>query len=50
MCHLKKGRKGKAAEYFQEAVDYFPEQTSIIKKAQAQLDKAHLHSKITGYG
>ncbi|MCK5564169.1 MAG: HEAT repeat domain-containing protein [Planctomycetes bacterium] len=39
MCHLKKGEKEKAAEYFQEAVDYYPNQSSVTKKAQKHLDK-----------
>lgn len=39
MCHLKKGEKEKAAEYFNEVADYYPEQTSVVKKAQAQLEK-----------
>jgi tetratricopeptide (TPR) repeat protein len=39
MCHLKKGDKDKAAEYFQEVVSYYPEQISTVRKAQAQLDK-----------
>jgi hypothetical protein len=39
MCYLKKGEKEKAAEYFQEAADYFPEQTSVVEKARVQLDK-----------
>ncbi len=38
MCHLKKGEKDKAAEYFQEAVDYYPTQSSVVKKAQKQLE------------
>ena len=39
MCHLKKGEKEKAAQYFQETVDYYPEQVSIAEKSQAQLNK-----------
>ena len=39
MCHLKKGDKDKAAEYFQEVVSYYPEQASVVKKAQKQLQK-----------
>jgi tetratricopeptide (TPR) repeat protein len=39
MCHLKKGDKGKAADYFREVVDYYPNQSSVVKKAQKQLDK-----------
>jgi len=39
MCYLKKGDKEKAAEYFDEVVNYYPEQTTVVKKAQAQLDK-----------
>lgn len=39
LCHLKKGNKTKAIEYFKEVVSYYPEQISAVKKAQAQLDK-----------
>jgi hypothetical protein len=39
MCHLKKGEKEKAIEYFQEVVSYYPEQTSAVRKAQKQLEK-----------
>ncbi|GAG41662.1 unnamed protein product, partial [marine sediment metagenome] len=44
MCHLKKGEKEKAAVYFQEAVDYYPNQSSVVKKAQKQLDKLPTNS------
>ena len=38
LCHLKKGDKSKAVEYFEEVVSYYPEQISCVKKSQAQLD------------
>ncbi len=39
MCYWKKGQSQKAARYFQEVVDYYPEQTSITKKAKVSLDE-----------
>lgn len=39
MCHLKKGETEKAIEYFEEVVGYYPLQTSLVERAQAQLDK-----------
>ena len=39
MCHLKKGDEAAAAKYFRKAVNSYPKQISIAKKAQAQLDK-----------
>ena len=36
---LKKRQKQKAAEYFLEAIDYYPEQIKVVEKAQAQLSK-----------
>jgi HEAT repeat protein len=39
MCHLKKGEKTKAAEYFQNIISDFPGQKVLAKKAQKQLDK-----------
>lgn len=39
MCHLKKGDKETAAKYFEEVVSYFPDQKSVVQKAQQQLDK-----------
>ena len=39
MCHLKKENEQKAAEYFQEVVNYYPLQSILVKKAQTQLDK-----------
>lgn len=39
LCYLKKGDEDTAADYFQKAVSSYPGQTSVVKKAQAQLDK-----------
>lgn len=39
LCHLKKGDEAAAAGYFQKTVRNYPGQTSIVKKAQAELDK-----------
>ena len=39
ICHLKKSEKEKAAEYFQEVIDYYPEQKGIGQRAQKQLEK-----------
>lgn len=39
MCYLKKEDKETAGKYFQEIVDYFPDQKTIAQKAQQQLDK-----------
>ena len=39
LCHLKKGDEPAAAEYFRKAVNTYPKQTSVAKKAQAELDK-----------
>ncbi|MCE5341728.1 MAG: tetratricopeptide repeat protein [Planctomycetaceae bacterium] len=38
-CYLKKGDKEQAAKYFEEVVEYFPQQKAIVEKAQQQLDK-----------
>ncbi|MEN6383956.1 MAG: tetratricopeptide repeat protein [Phycisphaerales bacterium] len=38
-CFLKKNDNENAAKYFQEVVDYFPDQKSVAEKAQQQLDK-----------
>jgi hypothetical protein len=47
MCYLKKGDKEKAAEHFQETINYYPEQKSVVKKAQEQLDKLPASSSKT---
>lgn len=39
MCHLKKGEKTTAANYFRKAVNSYPKQTSVVKKAKSQLEK-----------
>ncbi|MBL7215118.1 MAG: tetratricopeptide repeat protein [Phycisphaerae bacterium] len=39
LCHLKKGDNEFAAQYFQKAISNYPKQTSVVKKAQTQLDK-----------
>ena len=39
MCHLKKGEKDKAAEYFQQVVSQYPTQTAIAGKAKQELEK-----------
>jgi RNA polymerase sigma-70 factor (ECF subfamily) len=39
MCYLKKDQNEKAAQYFQQAVDYYPEQTSVVEQARTQLSK-----------
>ncbi len=46
MCHLKKGEKEKAADYFQQVVSQYPKQTSILKKAKKQLNKLRPASDI----
>lgn len=38
-CYLKKGEKEKAASQFEEVINYFSEQKSVVEKAQQQLDK-----------
>ncbi len=39
MCYLKKGRKDKAAEHFQNVILNFPIQKALVTKAEKQLDK-----------
>ena len=39
MCHLKKGDEDTAAVFFRDIVQDYTKQTSVVKKAQAQLDK-----------
>jgi prepilin-type processing-associated H-X9-DG protein len=39
MCYLKKGKKDKAAEYFQNIITDFPGQKVLAGKAEKQLDK-----------
>ncbi len=39
MCHLKKGEKEKAADYFQEVAAKYPTQKTLAKKAGEQLEK-----------
>ncbi len=39
MCYLKKGRKDKAAEHFQNIIINFPIQKALVTKAEKQLDK-----------
>lgn len=39
MCHLKKGQKAQAAEHFQSIVSKFPQQDSLVAKAQEHLAK-----------
>jgi len=45
MCHLKKGENEKAAEYFQDVVDYYPKQKTLVKKADEQLKKVKPETK-----
>lgn len=40
-CYLKKGEKDKAAKYFQEAANFYPDQKSILQKAMDQLKKIY---------
>jgi tetratricopeptide (TPR) repeat protein len=39
MCYLKKGEKDTAGKYFQEVVDKYPKQRSVVALAQAELEK-----------
>jgi hypothetical protein len=39
LCFLKKGQTEKAAEYFRKVVTYYPQQTSLVEKAQARLNQ-----------
>jgi len=39
MCYLKKGRKDKATEHFQNIILNFPSQKALVTKAGKQLDK-----------
>ncbi len=39
LCYLKKGDNKKATQLFQEVVEYYPQQTEVVKMAQQQLDK-----------
>jgi hypothetical protein len=39
MCHLKKGEKDAAADYFRQIVNKYAKQTSVAKKAKSQLAK-----------
>lgn len=39
LCHLKKGDKTAAADFFQTVLNDYPGQTAMVNKAQTQLDK-----------
>ena len=39
LCHLKKGEKDKAAQYFRQAIEDYPDQSSMIHKAKTHLKK-----------
>ncbi len=48
MCYLKKGEKGKAAEYFQNIISNFHSQKALVAKAQRHLAK--LKPPASGFG
>lgn len=39
LCHLKKGDTDKAAVFFRDVLRDYPKQTSVVRKAKAQLEK-----------
>lgn len=39
LCYLKKGQKDQAAQHFRQAIEEYPEQSSMIRKAKTHLKK-----------
>jgi tetratricopeptide (TPR) repeat protein len=45
LCHLKKGDQTAAADYFRKVASNYPQQTSVVQKANEQLEKIEPKTK-----